>query len=136
MIRIIDSPQRSDIVISHTIEDEVLSVTVNGMTEEFDFTGLPEGQADEITPELLRVNPIVSAEKVGDEVTITLIRFYGEDEKEVFEIGKKSNGKLKKKRTKTKRNKKNTKGKKLRTCLQTRKMSSWRQSPAISVTYK
>jgi len=87
MIKIIETPQRSDKRISYSVEGYILYVTIDGVTEEFDFTGLPEGQAEEISPDILQMNPIISADKVGDEITITLIRFYGEDEKEVFEIG-------------------------------------------------
>jgi hypothetical protein len=92
MIKVIETPQRSDMKISYSIDGDVLNVTIDDVTEEFDFTGFPEGQAEEITPGLLRVSPIISAEKVGDEITITLIRFYGEDEKEVFEIGENQMG--------------------------------------------
>lgn len=87
MIRIIETPQRSDMNISYSVDGDILNVTVDGITEEFDFTGLPEGRAGEIISDVLQVNPIVSAEKIGDEITITLIRFYGEDEKGVFENG-------------------------------------------------
>lgn len=87
MIKIIETPQRSDYKIEHTITGDILTVTLNGITEEFDFTGMPEGRAEEITVEHLKINPVLDAEKVGDEITITLLRFYGEDEKEEFEIG-------------------------------------------------
>ena len=92
MIKIIETPQRADSKISYTADADILSVTIDDITEEFDFTGLPEGRAEEITPEILTMNPIVSAEKIGDELTITMIRFYGEDEKEVFEIGENQMG--------------------------------------------
>lgn len=92
MIKIIETPQRADSKISYTVDDDILILTIDGITEEFDFTGLPEGTAGEITPELLTMNPIISAEKIGDEITITLIRFYGEEEKEVFEFGENQMG--------------------------------------------
>jgi hypothetical protein len=85
MILIIETPQRADMVISHTIEEDVLTIAIDGISEAFDFTDFPEGRADEIIPDILPVNPIVSAEKQGDTVTVTLIRFYGVDEKEVYE---------------------------------------------------
>lgn len=88
MIKIIELPQRNDnMKINYTVDGDILHVTIDGVTEEFDFTGLPEGRMTEIEPDELMVNPIVEAEKIGDEIRITLIRFYGEDEKEVFEFG-------------------------------------------------
>lgn len=86
MIKIIETPQRSNSKISHTIDGDILKVTFDGIIEEFDFTGLPEGRAETIETEALKFNPIISAEKIGDEITITLLRFYGDDEKGVFEI--------------------------------------------------
>ena len=87
MIIIIETPQRSDYKLDYIIEGDTLTITTEGMTETFVFTDLPEGRAEEIIPENLPICPIISAEKIGYEVTITLIRFYGEDEKEVYENG-------------------------------------------------
>ena len=87
MVTVIEIPQRSDNSISHTIAGDVLTITVNDVKEAFDFTGLPEGIAESIEPELLPVNPIVSAVKAGDTVTVQLIRFYSRAEKAVFENG-------------------------------------------------
>lgn len=87
MIKIIETPQfRSKSKISYEVKDDVLIVQMNGITEEFDFTGLPDGLAEGVYPEKLDINPIVSAEKIGDELTIVLIRFYDEIERGVFEI--------------------------------------------------
>lgn len=88
MIKIIEIPQQNDILkTSYETNGDVLKITLDKTSEEFDFTGLPEGIADSIEPEVLKINPIISAEKVGDEIIISLIRFYGEEEKEVFEFG-------------------------------------------------
>ena len=91
MINLIESPQRSDIKANYIIENDILTVILDDgtvkATETFDFTGLEEGIAEEIITEVLPINPIVSAEKIGDTVNVTVIRFYSEDEKEVFEIG-------------------------------------------------
>ena len=88
MIKIIEMPQRNDnMKIECVVDGDVLIVTINGITEEFDFTGLPEGMAESISSEYLPVNPIVSAEKVGNEVVISLIRFYDIEEKGMFENG-------------------------------------------------
>lgn len=92
MIRVIETPQRADMKINYVVDGDIINVTIDGITEEFDFTGLPEGRAEKIEPDELKVNPIVEAEKIGDEITIKLIRFYGEDERGVFEFGENQMG--------------------------------------------
>lgn len=85
MIKIIESPQRSDNKISYIVENDILTITIDNATEVFDFTGVPEGKAEEIESGALQINPIISAEKIGEEITITLLRFYSFEEKEMFE---------------------------------------------------
>ena len=85
MIKIIETPQRADIIISSQIENDILTITIDEVSEVFDFTEMPEGKAESITPEILTINPILSAEKIGEEITIELIRFYSFEEKELFE---------------------------------------------------
>lgn len=87
MINLIKTPQRADITVEYIIENDILTVTIGELTEIFDFTGLEEGIAGEIIAEELPINPIISAEKIGDAINIQVIRFYGTDEKEVFENG-------------------------------------------------
>lgn len=88
IIKIIEIPQRSDSKILYKADGDLLTITLDDSVEVFDFTGCPEGRAEEITSEIIKINPILSAEKVGDEITINVIRFYGADEKELFETGK------------------------------------------------
>lgn len=85
MINLIESPQRSDLKADYKTNRDTLTVIIGDKTEMFDFTGLQEGYSNSITSDILPINPVVSAEKVGDTVNVTVIRFYGEDEKEVFE---------------------------------------------------
>lgn len=87
MIDLTYTPQRSDFKATYTINDDVLTVEMDGATEVFDFTGLAEGVAQEIIAEVLPINPVISAEKIGDTVIIKVIQFYGEDEKHLFEDG-------------------------------------------------
>jgi len=87
MINLIYTPQRADFKAEYIVSDDILTVKIGDVEEVFDFTGFEEGIAEEIIAEVLPINPIISAEKIGDTVNITAIRFYGEDEKEVFEIG-------------------------------------------------
>lgn len=87
MINLLYSSQRADFKAEYIVNDDVLTVTIDDKTETFDFTGFEEGIAEEIIADVLPVNPIISAEKIGDTINISVIRFYGEDEKEVFENG-------------------------------------------------
>ena len=87
MINLIETPQRADFKAEYIANNDILIVTIGELTEIFDFTGLEEGIAEEIIAEVLPINPVVRVEKIGDIVNITVIRFYGEDEKEVFENG-------------------------------------------------
>ena len=87
MINLTYTPQRADIKAEYIVNNDILVVKINDITETFDFTGLAEGMAEEIIAEVLPINPIVKAEKIGDTVNVTVIRFYGADEKEVFENG-------------------------------------------------
>lgn len=87
MINLIYSPQRADMEVEYIINNDILTIKIDNIEEIFDFTGLEEGMAEEIITEVLPINPIVSAEKVGDKVNIKVIRFYGTDEKELFENG-------------------------------------------------
>lgn len=87
MINLIETPQRADLKVEYIANNAILTVKVNDITEVFDFTGLEEGIAEEIITEALPINPIISAKKTGDTINITVIRFYSEDEKEVFENG-------------------------------------------------
>lgn len=85
MINLIETPQRADIKAEYITNNDILTVTIDEITETFDFTGLKEGRAEEIIAEILPVNPIVSVEKIGDVVNVTVIRFYTFEEKELFE---------------------------------------------------
>lgn len=87
MINLTYTPQRADIKAEYIVNNDILVVKINDITETFDFTGLEEGKAEEIIAEVLPINPIVKVEKIGDTVNVTVIRFYGADEKEVFENG-------------------------------------------------
>ncbi len=87
MINLIETPQRADIQAEYIVDNDVLTVTIDGISEMFDFTGLGEGIAEEIMVEVLPINPIISAEKIGDVINLTVIRFYTFEEKELFEDG-------------------------------------------------
>lgn len=81
MISIIETPQRADFKVEYATDNDILTVTIGDKTEIFDFMLIPEGIAEEITIQVLLVNPIVSVEKIADTINITVIRFYSEAEK-------------------------------------------------------
>jgi ribosomal protein S1 len=87
MINLIYTPQRADFKAEYIINNDILTVTIDNKTETFDFAGLEEGIAEEIIAETLPINPVVSVEKIGDEINVTVIRFYTFEEKEEFENG-------------------------------------------------
>ena len=64
-------PQRSQRKVRYELEGNTLKITENGDTQEIDLANLPEEHN----------YPIVKVE--GDSVTV--IRFYGKDEKHLFE---------------------------------------------------
>lgn len=88
MIQVFKIPQlNNNATITYGIEGDVLKVTINEIMEEFDFTGLPDGVAEGIEPEELPLNPLISAEKKDGIVSINLLWFYKEEEREVYEYG-------------------------------------------------
>lgn len=87
MIKIIETPQYSTFKYDYEIKGDVLTLTMNEETEVIDLTELEEGQAESIELEVLPINPIVSIEKTGEVIEVALIRFYDNDEKELFENG-------------------------------------------------
>lgn len=88
MIKIIESPQYSSFKYTYEIKGNVLTLMMNEETEVLDLTELEDGKAESIELEVLPINPVVAIEKTGEVIEITLIRFYDDDEKDVFENGK------------------------------------------------
>lgn len=87
MINLTYISQRNDIKAEYTTSNDILTVKIDDITETFDFTGFEEGIAEKIIAEELPIIPVVSAEKIGDTINVKVIRFYGADEKELFENG-------------------------------------------------
>lgn len=78
------SPLRADYKIQYTFENETIAVTINGITDTFDFSTFPDGQAD--TKEIdtiLPINPIFCAERKNGTLYIILRNFI--DEKATYE---------------------------------------------------
>ncbi len=78
-------PIRFDKSVDYKIDNDKLIVEIDGIKEEFDFTGFEEGIAEEIEVEYLPINPIIDVKKEGNTVFIKACRFYSFDEKELFE---------------------------------------------------
>lgn len=87
MIKIIETPQYSSFKYTYEIKGDILTLTMNKETEVFDLTELEDGKVESIELEVLPINPVVSIEKTGEAIEVTLIRFYDSDEKELFENG-------------------------------------------------
>ncbi len=87
MIKIIETPQYATFKYTYEIEGDILTLTMNEETEVIDLTGLEDGKAESIELEVLPTNPVLSIEKTGEVIEVTLIRFYDSDEKELFENG-------------------------------------------------
>jgi len=72
-MRVISVPQRRDNIISYAFSGEVVVATVDGVTDTFDFTNLPDGEATEILSHLDPC-PVLGAERVNGELTLTLLK--------------------------------------------------------------
>lgn len=82
-----EMPQRSDFyTMSYEINNDILEITINGTSEVFDFTGLPDGVIDSLEIESLSINPIIEAKKEDGILTVSMIRFYGSEEKHIYEF--------------------------------------------------
>lgn len=80
------TPQRSDCTQSYSVQNDVLTVTVNGVTDSFDFSTLGNGdQVTDITT-TLPVNPIINVTRVDGIIEVTMISFYGVDADEIEKI--------------------------------------------------
>jgi hypothetical protein len=75
-MEVLYSPQRSDNVIVYGFSGDIVSVTLNGQSDIFDFTSMPNGEVKNVTT-TLPVNPIVSAERVEGVLRVTLLYFHG-----------------------------------------------------------
>lgn len=85
MIIIKEIEQRSDIKMSYSIEGDSITVNINDVYETFDFSNVEDGVLESIDVEALEINPIISAKKTGDIISIDIIKFYGVEEKSLYE---------------------------------------------------
>ena len=59
---------------------EMIIATFDGMSDTFDFTGLPDGEVDySMIETILEYNPILKATKVDGILSVKLLNFISED---------------------------------------------------------
>jgi len=75
------SPQRSDRQLSYAFPAPgVIEATLDGQTDTFDFSGLPDGELDVSALETtLDICPVLAARRVNGQLEVTLLRFHGPD---------------------------------------------------------
>jgi len=73
------SPQRSDRKLSYAFpEPDVIEATLDGVTDRFDFSGLPDGELDtEALATTLDICPVLAARRVDGQLEVTLLKFHG-----------------------------------------------------------
>ncbi|AMQ66619.1 hypothetical protein BH753_gp137 [Bacillus phage Shbh1] len=80
-------PQLSDKQIEYTFEDEKIIVHLDGYTDTFDFTGLPDGRLELIDEESgkllietsLPINPIIGAWKEDGILHLKLLNYINDE---------------------------------------------------------
>jgi len=70
------SPQRSDRQLSYQFDGETITATLDGETDVFDFSSLPDGEAASIES-VLDPCPVLAARRVNGELHVTLLRTIG-----------------------------------------------------------
>lgn len=85
-MKILYSPQVSDRKLTYEFNNDVVTATLNDITDTFDFSGMPNGFADSIESEVFDFNPVLSAKKEDNILYLELINFIDEDatEEECF----------------------------------------------------
>lgn len=96
-MQVLLSPQRpvnSEDKINYEFGNDIVTATYKGVTDTFDFSGMPDGRAENIDT-TLEVNPIISAERKDGVLYVKLKNYISEgatnEEKfpdwQVIEIG-------------------------------------------------
>lgn len=76
-MRLIKTPQRSDVAIDYAADGDALLVRIDGVEDSFDFTGAGEGTFTDFSSGTLPFCPVLSATKDADGLTIKVINAYG-----------------------------------------------------------
>lgn len=76
-MKIIYSPQRSDVPLSYAFSGDIITATMGGKSDVFDLTGLPDGRAA-IIDSTLDPCPVLAAERTAEgELIVTLRTHHG-----------------------------------------------------------
>ena len=77
-MRVAYSPQRSDRSITYTFDGETITATLDGVSDVFDFSALPDGELDVSALETtLDICPVLAARRVNGQLEVTLLKFHG-----------------------------------------------------------
>lgn len=75
-MRIKYCPQRNGGQLIYTFSNDIITATLNDITDTFDFSTLPNGEAQiELIETTLPENPIRSAKRVDGELYVELLRY-------------------------------------------------------------
>jgi hypothetical protein len=79
MAKVLFSPQvNQGNKIGYSFQGDVLTITLEGITDIFDFTDMPIGIMDSVETDL-PMNPILRAERKADGLYLTLLNYINED---------------------------------------------------------
>jgi len=86
-MKIYFSPQRADKTIEYAFKGETITVTLDGITDTFDFSSLNEGDEvarNEETGQLeietiLPLLPILDVKRINGQIIVTVIKYHGKD---------------------------------------------------------
>lgn len=78
-MKVLFSPQVREDKIEYNFTENMVVVTYKGESEEYDFSGMPDGVADSIETEVFDFRPVLSARKENDILHLELINFIGTD---------------------------------------------------------
>ena len=69
-------PQRFDSIITYDFNGESITVTLNGVSDIFNFADISDGSLESVET-ILTVNPIISASRINGELKIELLYYCG-----------------------------------------------------------
>lgn len=85
-MKLILTPQHAhNLNLTYEVKNQVLTLTLNGVSDTFDFTDLPDGVASGFES-TLEINPILYAQKENSEVTVHMIYWYDKETDEVTQV--------------------------------------------------
>lgn len=71
------SPQRSDVPLSYEFSGDIITATMGGKSDVFDFSALPAGRSA-IIESTLDPCPVLAADRTADgELVVTLLKHHG-----------------------------------------------------------